>query len=75
MVPGSYYSSPSGRDILKSKLETIVEDYNKQGEEEAKVGGRVTKDRKVIQKVVTSSSYIKVLRNNYLSDLSFHASY
>ena len=58
MAPGSYYSSPSGRDILKSKLETIVEDYNKQGEEEAKVGGRVTKDRKVIQKVVTSSSYI-----------------
>ena len=58
MVPGSYYSSPSGRDILKSKLETIVEDYNKQGEEEAKVGGRVSKDRKVIQKVVTSSLYI-----------------
>ena len=58
MATGSYYSSPSGRDILKSKLETIVEDYNKQGEEEAKVGGRVTKDRKVIQKVVTSSSYI-----------------
>ena len=58
MAPGSYYSSPSGRDILKSKLETIVEDYNKQGEEEAKVGGRVLKDRKVIQKVVTSSSYI-----------------
>ena len=58
MAPGSYYSSPSGRDILKSKLETIVEDYNKQGEEEAKVGGRVSKDRKVIQKVVTSSSYI-----------------
>ena len=58
MAPGSYYSSPSGRDILKSKLETIVEDYNKQAEEEAKVGGRVSKDRKVIQKVVTSSSYI-----------------
>ena len=58
MAPGSYYSSPSGRDILKSKLETIVEDYNKQGEEEAKVSGRVSKDRKEIQKVVTSSSYI-----------------
>ena len=37
MAPGSYYSSPSGREILNSKLETIVEDYKRQVEEEAKL--------------------------------------
>lgn len=37
MAPGSYYSSPSGREILSSKLEAIVSDYNQQVKEEAKV--------------------------------------
>ena len=39
MAPGSYryHSSPSGWEILNSKLETIIADYNKQAAEEAKV--------------------------------------
>ena len=37
MASGSYFSSPSGREILSSKLETIVEDHNNQMKEEAKV--------------------------------------
>ena len=41
MAPGSYHSSPSGREILNSKLETIIADHNKQAEEEAKVSGLV----------------------------------
>ena len=41
MAPGSYHSSPSGREILISKLETIIADHNRQAEEEAKVSGRV----------------------------------
>ena len=35
-APGSYHSSPSGWEILNSKLETIIADYNKQAAEEAK---------------------------------------
>ena len=37
MTHGNYHSSPSGWKILNSKLETIIADYNKQAEEEAKV--------------------------------------
>ena len=37
MTHGNYHSSPSGWEILNSKLETIIADYNKQAEEEAKV--------------------------------------
>ena len=37
MAPGSYHSSLSSWEILNSKLETIIADYNKQAEEEAKV--------------------------------------
>ena len=46
MAPGSYHSSPSGWEILNSKLETITADYNKQAEEEAKV---VAEQKKAIQ--------------------------
>ena len=46
MAPGSYHSSPSGWEILNSKLETIIADYNKQVEEEAKV---VAEQKKAIQ--------------------------
>ena len=37
MTSGSYYSSPSGREILSAKLDAIVNDHNQQVEEEAKV--------------------------------------
>ena len=46
MAPGSYNSNPSGWEILNSKLETIIADYNKQAEEEAKV---VAEEKKAIQ--------------------------
>ena len=46
MAPGSYNSNPSGWEILNSKLETIIADYNKQVEEEAKV---VAEQKKAIQ--------------------------
>ena len=48
MAPGSYHSSPSGWEILNSKLETIIVDYNKQVEEEAKV---VAEQKKAIQEL------------------------
>ena len=37
MTHSNYHSSPSGWEILNSKLETIIADYNKQAAEEAKV--------------------------------------
>ena len=46
MSPGSYHSSLSSWEILNSKLETIIADYNKQAEEEAKV---VAEQKKAIQ--------------------------
>ena len=46
MTHGNYHSSPSGWKILNSKLETIIADYNKQAEEEAKI---VADRKKVIQ--------------------------
>ena len=48
MAPGSYHSSLSGWEILNSKLETIIVDYNKQVEEEAKV---VAEQKKAIQEM------------------------
>ena len=48
MAPGSYNSNPSGWEILNSKLETIIADYNKQVEEEAKV---VAEQKKAIQEM------------------------
>ena len=48
MAPGSNHSSPSGWEILNSKLETIIVDYNKQVEEEAKV---VAEQKKAIQEM------------------------
>ena len=48
MAPGSYHSSLSSWEILNSKLETIIADYNKQAEEEAKV---VAEQKKAIQEM------------------------
>ena len=48
MTDGNYHSSPSGWEILNSKLETIIADYNKQAEEEAKV---VADRKKAIQEM------------------------
>mgnify|MGYP001232008691 FL=1 len=48
MTHGNYHSSPSGWKILNSKLETIIADYNKQAEEEAKV---VADRKKAIQEM------------------------
>ena len=48
MTHGKYHSSPSGWEILNSKLETIIADYNKQAEEEAKV---VADRKKAIQEM------------------------
>ena len=48
MTPGNYHSSPSGWEILNSKLETIIADYNKEAEEEAKV---VADRKKAIQEM------------------------
>lgn len=48
MTHGNYHSSPSGWKILNSKLETIIGDYNKQAEEEAKI---VADRKKAIQEI------------------------
>ena len=48
MTHGNYHSSPSGWKILNSKLETIIADYNKQAEEEAKI---VADRKKAIQEM------------------------
>ena len=48
MTHSNYHSSPSGWEILNSKLETIIADYNKQAEEEAKV---VADRKKAIQEM------------------------
>ena len=48
MTHGNYHSSPSGWEILNSKLETIIADYNKEAEEEAKV---VADRKKAIQEM------------------------
>ena len=48
MTHSNYHSSPSGWKILNSKLETIIADYNKQAEEEAKV---VADRKKAIQEM------------------------
>ena len=48
MTHGNYHSSPSGWKILNSKLETIIADYNKQAEEEAKI---VADRKKAIQEI------------------------
>ena len=49
MTHSNYHSSPSGWEILNSKLETIIADYNKQAKEEAKV---VADRKKEIQEMV-----------------------
>ena len=48
MTHSNYHSSPSGWEILNSKLETIIADYNKQAAEEAKV---LADQKKAIQEM------------------------
>lgn len=69
MASGSYYSSPSGREILNSKLETIIADHNKQAEEEAKL---VADQKKAIQEM--ADAMIKRLEQaSYQRQVDMHA--